>query len=58
MAQNILTEHGNFESLQVCETGSKVNEWPQKSLQSMAILYPTGFPRLNPESTSGLEVLT
>ena len=60
MAQNILTEHGNFISLQICETiyRSKIDEWPKKSLQSIAILYPTGFPRLNSKSLSGLQVLT
>ena len=35
------TEHDNFVSLQVFETKSKIIESPKKSLQSMAILYPT-----------------
>ena len=55
MAQNNLTEHDNFVSLQVCETRSKVIDWPKKSLQSIAILYPTGLPRLNTKSFSGLK---
>ena len=55
MAQNILKEHDNFISLQVCETRSKIIEWPKMSVQSTAVLYPTGFPRLNPKSLSGLK---
>ena len=55
MAQNIVTEHANFVSLQVCKTRSKIIESSKKSLQSIAILYPTGFIRLNPKPLSGLK---
>ena len=37
---------------------SKINEWPVKSLKSIATLSPTDFPRLNPKSLCGVQVLT